>query len=292
MRYSILSNLVTNGANLTVKEGTTALHVAAVCFPYAPVAEAHGAIKFRDDYFKRIVQLFVQMGLDLNASNSEGITPLIYLCQKIKNFDFRSTIIEYMVDNGADVHATDSNGRTALHHMVSYKYTEPAGAIIKHGANVNVKEPTNGYTPLYVALVSRATVGMIQLLLKSGADVTMLSDDDKGCGAIYASIQKGGDTQNIRLLVDYGADINGSNLGSGWTALHLAASNNNYEDFVYELLECGADPTIQTSNGNETALDIARRKKKKISYSTISLLEECTPKILLPKKTSKRRKLS
>jgi len=61
----------------------------------------------------------------------------------------------------------------------------------------------------------------------------------------------------IELLVEYGADINGTNL-TGFTPIHHAAENNSKRS-VSILLEAGADADVANRRGR-TPLDTAREK--------------------------------
>lgn len=54
--------------------------------------------------------------------------------------------------------------------------------------------------------------------------------------------------QELKQLLDEGADINSKVVPSGWTALHSAVQNKK-EEIVHFLLERGADPHIRKGNG-------------------------------------------
>jgi len=73
-------------------------------------------------------------------------------------------------------------------------------------------------------------------------------------GAALRSAASSGDLQELKRLLDRGADIEAQNNypAYGWTALHWAADNNHL-DVVKELLDRGADIDAQEDNGR-TAL--------------------------------------
>ena len=63
----------------------------------------------------------------------------------------------------------------------------------------------------------------------------------------------------VKVLVEYGADLNIQRSSDGWTALHLSAMLGK-SDVAHCLLEAGADPSIRcTQIYNCTAEDIAKQ---------------------------------
>ena len=68
----------------------------------------------------------------------------------------------------------------------------------------------------------------------------------------YSSI---GDEENVRILVERGANLNSAHKINGWTALHWAAKRNHKNIVKYLIREAKADTTIKNNKG-ELAADL------------------------------------
>lgn len=110
-----------------------------------------------------------------------------------------------------------------------------------------------GESPLHVA-VKRGDIEKVRSLLSDGANAN--SKDHAGWRPIHESMRDGENALRIiRLLVDYGADINAQS-DSGNTALHDAAAYMSHEIIEY-LVKSGADPTVKNLDG-KSPLDISK----------------------------------
>jgi len=111
----------------------------------------------------------------------------------------------------------------------------------------------DGFTALHLAVFAQQE-DAVALLIERGADVNALSN------ASFARVPPLGTAAFVRSvalarrLLDAGADVNGQGEG-GFTALHTAAQNGD-ESLIRLLLERGADPTIEMSDGRR-ATDLA-----------------------------------
>ncbi len=77
---------------------------------------------FATDNYKA-VKVLIECGADVNARNSEKLTPLLYYSRQKRNWGYyRNTcIINELVKAGADINAADSRGKTALAYAKSAK---------------------------------------------------------------------------------------------------------------------------------------------------------------------------
>lgn len=114
-------------------------------------------------------------GAEIDAANIDKHTALHFAATESE-----AEVVDALVGAGADVEATDDTGRTPLHCAAGAGSLEAVMALLKHGADVNA-EDCDSETPLHYAAVggtgTRGTAEVIEYLLKSGADETVLDDD-------------------------------------------------------------------------------------------------------------------
>jgi ankyrin repeat protein len=102
----VLQLLLAYGANPFVETSVeeTAMHLlGGVGWPLG-----QGHIR-TDDEILASYDLLISLGLDVNAANASGITPLMGAAYKGEN-----VAVQYLVDHGANMYATDDEGRNAL----------------------------------------------------------------------------------------------------------------------------------------------------------------------------------
>jgi hypothetical protein len=117
--------------------GDTALHVAAM---------AHRA---------DMVELLVKNGADVRARNRRGAEPLHYAADSgpnLKSWDIERQFatVEKLTQLGADPNTLDKSGVAPLHRAVRNRCAGAVKALIKYGANVNLKNKS-GSTPFSLA---------------------------------------------------------------------------------------------------------------------------------------------
>jgi ankyrin repeat protein len=112
------------------------------------------------------VQAELDKGVDVNAKDEFGRTPLHYAATK--------EIAELLIAKGADVNAKDMPGFTPLHRAARFSRYEIAKLLISKGADVNARDD-DGFTPLHEAAYSftggRGPIRTVELLISKGANV-------------------------------------------------------------------------------------------------------------------------
>ena len=90
---------------------------------------------------------------------------------------------------------------------------------------------------LYWALMHEVE-NTVEILLKNGANVNLINNDDDGYVPIHLAASRG-NLDSIKLMKSYGVDINASGPG-GWKAIHHAVSGQ-FVEVVQYLLVNGAE---------------------------------------------------
>ena len=215
------------------------------------------------------VQFLLDLGVNINYSNSEEKTALMLACQA-----GHEEVVQTLVLVGANVNFQDNIGQTAL--MVS-KTKEIFSLLLQSNAGINILTH-NGSTPLIIAsglghlsvvetlLVEysndpnfRNEIGMTALLFASGnghyqvAEILLKNGADpyiqsiSGSTALILSSQNG-HQQIVELLLEKQVDPNVQNSKIGRTALIQASQQGHYQ-VVEILLKNGADPNIHDNDG-------------------------------------------
>ena len=111
-----------------------------------------------------VVDLFVAAGMDPNARDGSGVTPLMRFAM-----EGNSEAVQRLIAKGADVNAKDNTGQTALIAAAGYGRTAIVQLLIDKGADVNA-QGTEGETALMQAALNGYAI-IAKLLLDRGADV-------------------------------------------------------------------------------------------------------------------------
>ena len=120
------------------------------------ISTLHSAVCSED---LEMVQVLLDYGLDVNAQNDVGCTPL--------NFGFNGcfndpNVVQLLLDHDADPNVPMNGGMTPLHHASRHGTTEVARLLAEHGASIEAKDE-EGKTPLDYASEERCEE-MIKLL--------------------------------------------------------------------------------------------------------------------------------
>ena len=209
-----------------------------------------------------VVKQHLDAGVDVNAYDDEGITPLSYAAIK-----GHKNIVELLIGNGADVNAVSSRGLPPimfaknqpeikrllikngakringkadydLRMAAFYGRLEQAKQAIDNGANVDSKNELSGETPLHRAARGKY-YEIVKLLISNDADVNAMSP-------------------NGSTPLHYAVNSASKELGQIANEISKQSTNNNIsgKQIVELLIAGGADLRIKNNNGM-TALDLA-----------------------------------
>lgn len=122
--------------------------------------------------------------------------------------------------------------------------------LIAAGANPNTVGK-DGTTPLFWALNSKSTPG-VEALLKAGADTGKVTPQSRGYSSM-ALVSGGNNPELLALLLRYKGDANGLNAATIKTKpLYLAAAQGRLQN-VKLLLDAGADVNVHDDTGLSAA---------------------------------------
>lgn len=145
------------------------------------------------------------------------------------------------IQDGVDLNKKDEGGDLPLTLAAIYNQYEAVKLLLENGANVNKKA---GYGR--TALMQADSVKVIELLLKSGADMELI--DDAGDNALLLASEKC-NIKKAEILLKNGMDINQKN-NSGQTPLMKVVLNpftkeRNKLEFIKMLLKEKADVNLR-----------------------------------------------
>lgn len=175
--------------------------------------------------------------------------------------------LERMIAGGLDVNLRGSEGADLLKWSLVWKCPRCLEALLEGGARTD-HVPAGMYTgkigqtllmPVMELAASWNDPRYLSLLLRHGGDPDAL--DVYGSNTIINEAIMHSRIDNVRLLVEAGADINARERTSLETPLSTAVTVNEYE-IAYYLLEQGADPALEDSRG-KTVVDTIRLFKNR-----------------------------
>jgi ankyrin repeat protein len=226
---------------------------------------------------KEYIALLIENGVDINAKNIVGTTPLISAVKRNKK-----DILPFLLENGADPNETDNLNNTAFYYAVaeqfSYEMYDALAAVSLPDFNIVNKDGRTLLTNFISSISgSSSDIKFLERLLSDGADVNF-------CAQYYGQPKSGIDfvvekkSDILKSVLDtVSLDINEQD-NRGNTILHkVCAYNVNYDAEMAKetyrkvklLLERGADITV-TNDKDETALMLASGDNLKIK--TVELL--------------------
>jgi ankyrin repeat protein len=184
-------------------------------------------------------------GANPNATTSDSITPLMYAVQNGNLF-----LTKKLLQVGANPDINSVFVPAAIFNAVENQDTAIVYTLLEFGANPNIIYKLYSKTPLFYAIDENNYL-ITDLLLFYGANPNIKLEE---VTPLLEAVDYQADTSIIRLLADYGADINKQNK-YGYSPLLLACEQNNI-DAAKKLLLLGANPKIENYK-NDDALKLA-----------------------------------
>ncbi|XP_063913028.1 uncharacterized protein LOC135129711 [Zophobas morio] len=231
--------------------------------------------------YRRIIQLVLESGLDVNARLEHGLTAFQLSCRhgnyeitkmlldfgsSVNLVDMRDNtalqcavelqkvnldIIKLLTEKGVDVNAQNKFGMTALQLACQQGVYENAKMLLDFGASINIADKDNKNLLHYASWKDNKDI--IKILIDKGIDVN--AQDKLGKTALHFACEQT-IYGNVEMLLSVGASINLADIENR-NVLHSAAlSWKDNRDVMKLLLEKGIDINAQDKNG-ATALQLA-----------------------------------
>jgi ankyrin repeat protein len=177
--------LLEGKAHVANPQNVISNHYQTVAHPGRPIKSDpkvdHLRIDIQQGRIDVVKNILAEFGID--ATDGDGRTALInaVIC---KNRE----LIDYLVDSGANVNHQDRIGYSALHFCAQEKLPAIADFLLTKNANPNLPD-LHGNTPLWTAVMnSKTEIGVIQTLLRHGADPNIVNKHGKSAGQMFATI--------------------------------------------------------------------------------------------------------
>ena len=189
------------------------------------------------------VQFLLNLGVNVNYSNSEGQTALMLASES-----GQEEVVQTLMSAGANINHKNKYGHTAL--TIS-KTNKIFLLLLQPNADINLLEHQESTRLMIASDLGCLTV--VETLLRFKNDPNIQNKAGQSA-LIFAS--HNGYHQVVEILLNKGANPN-IQANNGWTAL-IFASENGHHQVVEVLLEKGADLNIYSNKG-WTALMVASR---------------------------------
>jgi len=194
------------------------------------------------------VRDLVNEGLDLNAFDEEGFTPLAIAC-----IQGETEIVRLLLDSGAVVDQTNHFGWTPLM-QACINYSGDIAVVselLTKGARINARN-IGGETAI-MRIAGQNKIPLFKFLLEHGAQVDEIAYNDRN-NLILAMAN--GWREEAEILLKAGADPNFTHPSDFWTPL-MYAVKNGWAGIAAQLVAGGANLESTTAEKQETALNMA-----------------------------------
>ncbi len=177
-----------------------------------------------------LAQRLIQKGVNVNARDGKGDTPLHYVGASTKT-------TQLLLNRGAKVNVRNQDGNTPLHNVFGQKNAAVIKLLLDRGAQVNARNKEQ-MTPLHFAANS-GKADITQLLIRSGADINARSNQN------WTPLHYGAANPEVgKRLIQAGANLTIQN--SQGAAIH----SNSLEPAVLKLLlDRGVNVNLRNRQG-------------------------------------------
>lgn len=138
-----------------------------------------------------IIRAMIEQGVSFNKVDADESTALMYAA-----YNGHSAIVELLLEKGMEVDRRNTKGQSALLFASTGPFPETVKLLLDHGANPNLTDYLEHFTPLMHA-AAEGNLEVLKLLLAAGAKASMKDVD--GDDARSFALQ-GGHTSVVAYL--------------------------------------------------------------------------------------------
>lgn len=209
-----------------------------------------------------IAKMILENGQDPNIQFTERNTSPLLLAVSSNHPDMVKLLLEY----GADVYFVGENKQNALDIARKKGFSKIEQLLLNTRVKYNIEQVKQTSQIRLLQAVSRGQLQQVRALLDQGADINVKESKSGQTPLISASFKQR--IKLVQLLLDKGADVHARDI-NGETALMAAAEKGN-TSIVKMLLEKGADANTKNKKDQTPLLKIAEKE----NLDMISLLLE------------------
>ena len=232
--------------NVNDKKGKTPLHWVCRCG------------------FSAGMELLISLGANINAQDTEGITPLMD-SMAMRQGQMAETLIDWP-DTRLDLDATDHNGKTSLHWACRTGLQQCVWLLITRGANCNVMD-SDGLTPFLEAVAIRH--GDVVAMLIQSSNMNVSRKDRTGRIPLHWVCRTGLE-HCARFLIKTGTNVNAQDI-EGRTPLMDAVLSREHNTVV-ALLESPLVYVNAICHAGQSALHLALSDGPHVDHVMLQLL--------------------
>lgn len=130
----------------------------------------------------KILEALVSIGMDVNATNEGGFSPLMFAAAYGS-----PDAVRYLVEQGADINAKAYVMDLNALHLAALKNPDPTVIEALLDAGLSIESPVlNGYTPILLAASDTKNLEVIETLIERGADTGVY---DQNGATVHALVQ-------------------------------------------------------------------------------------------------------
>lgn len=212
------------------------------------------------------VRLLVAHGAKVNRRNKFGGSALLEACER-----GHYSTVRALVGLGADVNMPHNNGNTALLAAAMRRDIKTVKLLLELGADREIQNFDGWSGRTWAEAESDPALREVFGLPKQQPkELAQKVEEPQGRAkkvmvndafwTVFMRAASIGDVETVRRLADDGVEVNGQS-PNGTTAL-IAAVKNGHETTAFELIELGADLTIEDEEGLN-AVEWAEKKGQK-----------------------------
>jgi ankyrin repeat protein len=118
------------------------------------------------------VRQAIESGIDVNGIDRQQRLTALHMAA----YNGHSRVVRLLIENGAKIDALDHEGKTALTHACTGPFQETVSALVDAGADIDLQESTEGFTPLMMA-AGLGQTEVVKVLLRNKANTSVRDYD-------------------------------------------------------------------------------------------------------------------